>query len=67
MKAKLKIEGLNCGHCVKAVDEILRNSKGVQDVKVSLPDDAEVTYSEKETTLDQLKQAINESGIYQTK
>ncbi|MCO6499269.1 MAG: heavy-metal-associated domain-containing protein [Vicingus serpentipes] len=66
MKAELKIEGLSCAHCVNAVGSILRNSKGVQKVEVSLPDNAQVIFDENEITLEQLKQAINESEIYKT-
>jgi len=64
MKAKLKIEGLSCGHCVNAVDTILRNTKGIQEVAVSLPDSAQVVFDENTITLEQLKQAINKSEIY---
>ena len=66
MKVELKIEGLSCAHCVNAVDSILRNNKGVQKVEVSLPDKAQVMFDENEITLEELKQAINESEIYKT-
>lgn len=34
----LKIEGMTCDHCKKAVDEELRNLQGVQEVKVDEAD-----------------------------
>jgi copper chaperone len=64
MEAELKVEGLSCGHCVNAVDNILRDIDGVQSAEVSLPDNARVTFDESIVSLDQLKKAINDSEIY---
>ena len=36
MKTSLQIKGMNCGHCVRAVEQALRKVAGVQDVKVSI-------------------------------
>ncbi len=33
---ELKIEGMTCGHCVRAVDEALRKVPGVRDVEVAI-------------------------------
>lgn len=32
----LKIEGMTCGHCVRAVEEALRTIPGVRDVTVEI-------------------------------
>ena len=32
----LKVQGMSCGHCVKAVDEALRSVPGVQSAEVSV-------------------------------
>lgn len=32
----LKIEGMTCGHCVRAVEEALREIPGVRDVTVEI-------------------------------
>lgn len=36
MKTELKIEGMSCGHCVKAVETALKAVDGVKSVHVSL-------------------------------
>ncbi len=36
MITELKVEGMTCGHCVKAVEQALRNVVGVHDVQVDL-------------------------------
>lgn len=64
MNKVIKIQGLTCGHCVNAVSEIIKNIDGVHQVNVSLPDTAEVKFDEMKVTLDDIKQAINNSEIY---
>ncbi len=58
----LNIEGMNCMHCVKKVENALKEMKGVKSVKVSLEDKkAEVTL--KENIDDEvLKKAIKDAG-----
>ena len=58
----LNIEGMNCIHCVKKVENALKEMKGVKSVKVSLEDKkAEVTL--KENIDDEvLKKAIKDAG-----
>jgi len=63
-KVELKLEGLSCGHCVGAVDGILKNIAGVESVNVSLPDSAEVSFDEAAVSVEQLKKVINDSEIY---
>lgn len=36
MKTVINIDGMTCGHCVKAVEEIILDIKGVVSVDVSL-------------------------------
>lgn len=62
----IKIEGLSCEHCVNAVNNILKGIDGVQATKVSLPDNANVTFDNNKVTIDELKKAINDSEIYKT-
>ncbi|RAZ79327.1 cation transporter [Planococcus halotolerans] len=55
----LKIEGMTCDHCKKAVDEELRNLQGVQEVKVDEAKGiADVTYNNSEVTADSMKEAV---------
>jgi copper chaperone len=64
MKSELTIEGLSCGHCVNAVTTILKETKGVINAEVSLPNSASVEFNENEVTVEELKKAINDSEIY---
>ena len=64
MELNLKIEGLSCGHCVNAVDNILKEIHGVISASVSLPDNAKVSFDENKITLTEIKKAINDSEIY---
>lgn len=64
MNTELKIEGLSCSHCVKAVESILGNLEGVEQYTVSLPDKASVEFDENAITIEKIKQSINDSEIY---
>ena len=64
MKTELKIEGLSCGHCVNAVETLLKSIKGVRSTEVSLPNNAKVAFDENVVSIEQLKQAINNSDAY---
>jgi len=64
METNLKIEGLSCGHCVNAVDAILKEVNGVNNATVSLPDNAAISFDENKVSLEEIKQAINDSEIY---
>jgi copper chaperone len=64
MKSELTIEGLSCGHCVNAVTTILKETKGVINAEVSLPNSASVEFNENEVAVEELKKAINDSEIY---
>ena len=66
MESNLKIEGLSCGHCVNAVDNILKEIDGINNATVSLPDNALVSFDENKVTLAEIKKAINDSEIYKT-
>ncbi|PKH09031.1 copper chaperone CopZ [Planomicrobium sp. MB-3u-38] len=59
----LKIEGMTCDHCKKAVDGALRNLQGVQEVEVDVAKGiADVTYNNSEVTADSMKEAVEEQG-----
>ncbi|MGO1470128.1 MAG: heavy-metal-associated domain-containing protein [Tissierella sp.] len=61
MKKTLKVEGMSCGHCEKAVKEALREDPSVLDVKVDLLEGkVEVTGDNLEDK--RLKEAIDEAG-----
>ncbi|MFN4233453.1 MAG: cation transporter [Bacteroidia bacterium] len=65
IKSNIKIEGMTCGHCKKAVENILKEEDGVLNVEVVLENsEANVTFEDSKTSLEALKKAINDSGIY---
>ena len=59
----LKVEGMSCGHCVKAVETGVGELSGIETVKVNL-DAAEVavSFNEAQVSLAQIKEAIEEQG-----
>ncbi|WP_079480251.1 copper chaperone CopZ [Halobacillus salinus] len=62
MKTTIKVEGMTCGHCEKAVNEALKELDGVQSVQVDLTSgDVEVTY-DAPATVEQMEEAIEDQG-----
>lgn len=65
VKSNIKIQGMTCGHCKKAVENILSEENGVIQAAVVLENaEASVTFDDAQTSLETLKKAINDSGIY---
>lgn len=61
---EFKIEGMDCGGCVRTVDGAVRALTGVQDVKVSLADNnAVVTIDPALVTKATIIDAIEEVGF----
>jgi copper chaperone len=58
---QLKITGMSCGHCVKAVERALDEVQGVQVRNVQVGS-AEVTYDPQQASTDRLLEAIREEG-----
>lgn len=62
MNKKIYIEGMSCGHCVKHVEEALKELPGVKSVNVSLQDkvaDLELT---QDISDEEIKAAIDDAG-----
>jgi copper ion binding protein len=62
MNKKIYIEGMSCGHCVKHVEEALKELSEVKSVKVSLEDkvaDVELT---QDIADEKIKAAIDDAG-----
>lgn len=59
----LKVQGMSCGHCVKAVESSVGDLNGVELVKVDL-DGAEVavSFNDALVSIDQIKETIIEEG-----
>ncbi len=62
-EAKIKIEGMMCGHCQASVTKAISSVGGVSAVKVNLADkQATVTYDPKKTNVDAIKAVIVDAG-----
>lgn len=61
--ATLEIIGMHCMGCVRSVTNALKRVIGVKEADVSLQENsAKVQFDEKETSLDELRKAIQEAG-----
>jgi copper chaperone len=62
-KVTLNVQGMSCGHCVKAVEGSVGGLEGVDQVKVKL-DEAlvEVAFNETKVSLDKIKETIEDQG-----
>jgi len=59
----LKVLGMSCEHCVRAVTGALTALDGVQEAKVSLQNGtAEVRFDPEQVTEEQLRQAVRDQG-----
>jgi copper ion binding protein len=62
-KQTLKVQGMSCEHCVKAVTDALNGLSGLADVKVDLAGgSASFSFDPAKTALDTVKAAIVEAG-----
>ncbi|WP_010677682.1 copper chaperone CopZ [Bacillus timonensis] len=59
----LNVQGMSCGHCVKAVEGSVGVLEGVSQVNVKL-DEAlvEVSFNESQVSLDKIKETIEDQG-----
>lgn len=59
----LKVNGMSCGHCVKAVEESVGGLAGVKSVNVDLSSGkVEVSYEASAVTLESIKDTIDDQG-----
>ncbi|RHW38886.1 copper chaperone [Neobacillus notoginsengisoli] len=62
-KALLNVEGMSCGHCVKAVEGSVGKLDGVERVLVDLKEKTvAVEYKNDSVTLDKIKETIEDQG-----
>jgi copper chaperone len=62
-KTQLKVSGMTCGHCEKAVKTALLEVAGVKDVTVFLKTgQVDVEFDASKATLEQLKEAVEDQG-----
>jgi len=62
MKKKIFIEGMSCQHCVRHVEEALKELKGVNHVTVSLEEKYAVVDFTEQVSDNQIKETIHEAG-----
>lgn len=62
MKKKLLIEGMSCSHCVKHVEEALKEVSGVKSVKVDLEGKNALVELAHEVDDEKLKAAVADAG-----
>jgi copper chaperone len=67
MNKKIFIEGMSCGHCVKHVEEALKEICGVKSVKVDLAGKYAVVELAHEVDDEKLRSAIDEAGYEVTR
>ena len=60
-KTHLTIEGMTCQHCVRAVENRLRNTAGVEVENVAIGS-ADIRYDPTQTSVDDLAEAIADEG-----
>ncbi|MBB16809.1 hypothetical protein CMK22_16195 [Candidatus Poribacteria bacterium] len=63
-RAKIKIDGMSCQHCVKTVTDAVSDLDGVSQVKVNLKKgEAKIKFEKGRLDLEQLKTAIVTAGF----
>ena len=59
----LQVQGMSCGHCVKAVESSVGALAGVNEVNVNLAEGlVEVAFDEAQVSIDQIKETIDDQG-----
>ena len=59
----LNVQGMSCGHCVKAVEGSVGKLEGVNEVIVKLNEaKVEVKFNESQVSLDKIKDTIEDQG-----
>lgn len=59
----LKVEGMSCGHCVKAVESSVEELAGVTAVKVDLENGlVDIAFNEGEVSVEAIKETIDDQG-----
>ncbi|MBM7653656.1 copper chaperone CopZ [Neobacillus cucumis] len=62
-KVTLNVQGMSCGHCVKAVEGSVGALKGINSVKVDLKAaKVDVEFNKQEVSIDQIKETIEDQG-----
>lgn len=61
---ELKIEGMDCGSCVRDIEKAVRALPGIEDIKVSLSDNnAVVMIDPAKVSLEAIVEAVEDAGF----
>jgi copper chaperone len=66
MNTELKIEGMSCGHCVKAVQQALEEVPGVTKAEVSLETNSAQVHHAENVEVKTLIEAVEDEGYSAT-
>ncbi|KGR75698.1 copper chaperone CopZ [Ureibacillus sinduriensis] len=59
----LNVQGMSCGHCVKAVEGSVGELEGVNQVTVKLAEAlVDISYNDSQISLDKIKETIEDQG-----
>lgn len=59
----LKVQGMSCGHCVKAIETSVGEMNGIETVKVNLQAaEVNVSFNDAQVSIDQIKETIEDQG-----
>ncbi len=58
----IKIKGMSCGHCIRAVTEALEGVDGIENVSVSLEMGSATFDDDGSVNMDALRSAIEDAG-----
>lgn len=58
----IKIEGMNCSHCAKKIEDTLKKEKAIKEVKVDLEQKQATIFLKEEVKNEYLKEKIEELG-----
>lgn len=62
MRKKLLVEGMSCEHCVRHVEEALKELDGVTSAKANLKEKSAIVELNKDIPADTFKAAIEDAG-----
>ena len=59
----LNVQGMSCGHCVKAIEGSVGQLEGINGVNVNLSEaQVEVSFNESQISLEKIKETIDDQG-----
>lgn len=62
-KTTLNVQGMSCGHCVKAIEGSVGKLEGVNSVEVDLQGNkVNVEYDTNQLTIEKIKETIDDQG-----